>query len=66
VLIQVISSTTREGRFSERTARWVVQSLRAREDFEFGRWKDAGRTDGIAFEHMRLLQALKWSGGGSC
>jgi NAD(P)H-dependent FMN reductase len=34
VLIQVISSTTREGRFSERTARWVVQSLRAREDFD--------------------------------
>jgi NAD(P)H-dependent FMN reductase len=32
VLIQVISSTTREGRFSERTAHWVVASLRARED----------------------------------
>ena len=34
VLIQVISSTTREGRFSERTARWMVQSLQAREDFD--------------------------------
>ena len=34
MLIQVISSTTREGRFSERTAYWVVQSLRAREDFD--------------------------------
>ena len=34
MLIQVISSTTREGRFSERTARWVAQSLRAREDFD--------------------------------
>ena len=34
VLIQVISSTTREGRFSERTAHWVVQSRRAREDFD--------------------------------
>jgi NAD(P)H-dependent FMN reductase len=34
MLIQVISSTTREGRFSERTARWVGQSLRDREDFD--------------------------------
>jgi NAD(P)H-dependent FMN reductase len=34
VLIQVISSTTREGRFSERTAHWVVQFLRAREGFD--------------------------------
>jgi len=34
MLIQVISSTTREGRFSERTARWVGESLRAREDFD--------------------------------
>jgi NAD(P)H-dependent FMN reductase len=34
VLIQVISSTTREGRFSERTARWVIQFLRARDDFD--------------------------------
>jgi NAD(P)H-dependent FMN reductase len=34
MLIQVISSTTREGRFSERTARWVGQSLRARENFD--------------------------------
>ena len=34
MLIQVISSTTREGRFSERTAHWVVQSRRAREDFD--------------------------------
>ena len=34
MLIQVISSTTREGRFSERTARWVVQSLRSREHFD--------------------------------
>jgi NAD(P)H-dependent FMN reductase len=34
VLIQVISSTTREGRFSELTARWVGQSLQARADFD--------------------------------
>jgi NAD(P)H-dependent FMN reductase len=34
VLIQVISSTTREGRFSERTSHWVVQSLRACADFD--------------------------------
>ena len=34
MLIQVISSTTREGRFSERTAHWVVQSLRDREDLD--------------------------------
>src|SRR6202453_2697907 len=34
MLIQVISSTTREGRFSERTARWVGESLHAREDFD--------------------------------
>jgi NAD(P)H-dependent FMN reductase len=34
VLIQVISSTTREGRFSERTAHWVVAALSAREDFD--------------------------------
>ena len=34
MLIQVISSTTREGRFSERTAHWVVASLRAREGFD--------------------------------
>jgi DNA-binding MarR family transcriptional regulator len=37
----------------ERSARFAV---------EFGRWKDAGRSDGIAFEHMRLLQALNVSG----
>ena len=34
MLIQVISSTTREGRFSERTSHWVVQSLRACADFD--------------------------------
>jgi NAD(P)H-dependent FMN reductase len=34
VLIQVISSTTREGRFSERTAHWVVRWLRTREHFD--------------------------------
>ena len=34
MLIQVISSTTCEGRFSERTARWVIQFLRARDDFD--------------------------------
>jgi NAD(P)H-dependent FMN reductase len=34
VLIQVISSTTREGRFSERAAHWVVQQLRARADLD--------------------------------
>ena len=31
----MISSTTREGRFSERTARWVEQSLRGPEDQDF-------------------------------
>ena len=36
VLIQVISSTTREGRFSERAAHWVVQSLRACDDHDLG------------------------------
>ena len=34
MLILLISSTTREGRFSERTAHWVVQSLGARDDFD--------------------------------
>ena len=34
VLIQVISSTTGEGRFSERTAHWVGQFLHARDDFD--------------------------------
>src|SRR5450755_652764 len=34
MLIQVISSTTREGRFSEKVASWVIQQLQAREDFE--------------------------------
>jgi NAD(P)H-dependent FMN reductase len=34
VLIEVISSTTREGRFSERTAHWVDQQLRARDTFD--------------------------------
>ena len=32
--IQVISSTTREGRFSERVARWVTEQLATREDFD--------------------------------
>jgi NAD(P)H-dependent FMN reductase len=34
MLIQVISSTTREGRFSERVAHWAVSYLRPRQDFE--------------------------------
>ena len=34
MLIQVVSSTTREGRFSEKVAYWVTQHLEAREDFE--------------------------------
>jgi NAD(P)H-dependent FMN reductase len=34
MLIQVISSTTREGRFSERVATWVTGQLGAREDFD--------------------------------
>ena len=29
---------------------------------EFGRWKDAARTDGIGYEHMRLLQTLNFGG----
>ena len=36
MLIQVISSTTREGRFSERAAHRVVQSLRACDDHDLG------------------------------
>jgi NAD(P)H-dependent FMN reductase len=32
VLVQVITGTTREGRFSERVAQWVVEHLAARED----------------------------------
>ncbi len=34
MLIQVISSTTREGRFSERVASWVSSELAARDDFD--------------------------------
>jgi NAD(P)H-dependent FMN reductase len=34
MLIQVINSTTREGRFSERVAHWVTQHLHARQDIE--------------------------------
>jgi DNA-binding MarR family transcriptional regulator len=48
-----LSPQARRMALVERSARFAV---------EFSRWKDAGRTDGIAFEHMRLLQALNWSG----
>ena len=34
MLVDVITGTTREGRFSERVANWVVHRLSAREDFE--------------------------------
>ena len=34
MLIQVISSTTREGRFSERVATWVAGQLAIRDDFD--------------------------------
>jgi NAD(P)H-dependent FMN reductase len=34
VLLQVITSTTREGRFSERVAPWVMDRLGQRDDFE--------------------------------
>jgi NAD(P)H-dependent FMN reductase len=34
MLIQVISSTTREGRFSERVATWVTGQLAGRDDFD--------------------------------
>lgn len=34
MLIQVITGTTREGRFSERVARWVLESLSTRDDLE--------------------------------
>jgi DNA-binding MarR family transcriptional regulator len=37
----------------ERSARFAI---------EFGRWKDAARTDGIGYEHMRLLQSLNFYG----
>ncbi|MCU1462914.1 MAG: NADPH-dependent reductase [Acidimicrobiales bacterium] len=33
VLLQVITGTTREGRFSERVAAWVAERLAARDDF---------------------------------
>jgi NAD(P)H-dependent FMN reductase len=34
MLIEVISSTTREGRFSERVAAWVTEQLAIRDDFD--------------------------------
>jgi NAD(P)H-dependent FMN reductase len=34
MLIQVITGTTREGRFSERVAHWVLDNLKAHHDFE--------------------------------
>jgi len=34
MLIEVISSTTREGRFSERVATWVTEQLAIRDDFD--------------------------------
>lgn len=37
----------------EQSARFAV---------EFGRWKDARRADGITYEHMRLLQSLRFGG----
>ena len=37
MLIQVISGTTREGRFSEKVARWVTGHLAAREGFDVER-----------------------------
>jgi DNA-binding MarR family transcriptional regulator len=37
----------------ERSARFAV---------EFGRWKDTGRSDGLGYEHMRLLQSLNLGG----
>jgi DNA-binding MarR family transcriptional regulator len=37
----------------ERSARFAV---------EFGKWKDTGRSGGLGFEHMRLLQSLSFDG----
>ena len=37
----------------ERSARFAI---------EFGRWKDAARSGGIGYEHMRLLQTLNFGG----
>jgi DNA-binding MarR family transcriptional regulator len=37
----------------ERSARFAI---------EFGRWKDGGRSGGIGYEHMRLLQSLNLGG----
>jgi len=37
----------------ERSARFAT---------EFGRWKDSGRSGGIGYEHMRLLQSLNLGG----
>ena len=34
MLIQIISSTTREGRFSEKVASWVTQQLASRPDYD--------------------------------
>ena len=34
MLIQLISSTTREGRFSEKVAPWVTQQLASRPDYD--------------------------------
>jgi NAD(P)H-dependent FMN reductase len=81
MLIQVISSTTREGRFSERTARWVGQSLRAREDFDvelidlreyplpfFDAPPPAKAPRDYASEEVALGWAAPWTGptGSSC
>ena len=55
-------SADKFGELSPQARRMALVERSARFAVEFGRWKDAGRTDGIAFEHMRLLQALNWSG----
>jgi DNA-binding MarR family transcriptional regulator len=49
----VLQPEVRRMALIERSARFAA---------EFGRWKDTGRSDGIGYEHMRLLQSLHLGG----
>jgi len=53
MLPQVVGSTTREGRFGEWVAAWVLDQLRARGDIEvefvdLPRWKEGRRPEQVA------------------
>jgi MarR family 2-MHQ and catechol resistance regulon transcriptional repressor len=47
---------------SPEARRMALVQRSARFAAEFTRWKDADRTDGIGYEHMRLLQSLNFGG----